>query len=246
MGTIETPTIEATVGDLVTQRPSRSRVFEKLGIDYCCGGKRPLAELCEEKGLDANLILTVLLASETDAAADEDDWSQSSLTKLADHIEQTHHAYLKRELPRLGAMVRKVAAVHGVRHPWMLEIDGVYAGFAAEMESHMLKEEQMLFPMIRCLESGEAGPAGDCGPGIGNPVRVMEHEHDDAGRALQRMRDLSDGFTPPADACNTFRAMLDGLAELEVDTHRHVHKENSILFPRALERENQRGDLTAK
>lgn len=233
------PTLQTTVGDMVTQRPARSRVFEKLGIDYCCGGKKPLAEACAAKGLDAQTVLSMLLATETaaDAHPQEQAWSELSLTELADHIERTHHAYLRQELPRLGAMVRKVAAVHGERYPWMLEVDGIFAGFVAELDSHMLKEEQILFPMIRGMEGGTPQQAGDCGPGIENPIRVMEHEHDDAGRALQRMRDLTNGFTPPPDACNTFRAMLDGLAELEIDMHRHVHKENSILFPKALDLE---------
>lgn len=228
------PTIQTTVGDLVTRRPSWSRVFEKLGIDYCCGGKKPLEEVCRSKGLDPNTILTTLLATEGNAGDEgRQDWATASLTELADHIEQTHHAYLKRELPRLGAMVRKVAAVHGENHPWMLELDGVYIRFAAEMEAHMMKEEQMLFPMIRSVERGESAATEPCGHGIDAPIRVMEHEHDAAGDDLLRMRELSDGFRPPAHACNTFRAMLDGLAELEDDTHRHVHKENSILFPRA-------------
>lgn len=235
MSITQTPTIQTTVGDLVTQRPSRSRAFEKLGIDYCCGGKKPLADVCAAKGIDAHTVLSVLLAAEEEAPTEQRTWSTATLTELADHIEQTHHAYLKRELPRLKTLVRKVAAVHGEHYPWMLEIDGIFAGFAAELASHMMKEEQMLFPLIRSLESGDPAPHADrCGPGIANPIRVMEHEHDDAGEALARMRELSAGFTPPPDACNTFRAMLDGLAELEADMHRHVHKENSILFPRAL------------
>ena len=239
MDTTHTPTLETTVGELVTQRPSRSRVFESLGIDYCCGGKKPLAAACKNKGLDAGTVLSMLLATEADADEKNEDWTGLGLNELANHIEQTHHAYLRRELPRLGAMVRKVAAVHGSHYPWMLEVDGIYAGFAAEMESHMLKEEQVLFPLIRRIDSGDTGAAGECGPGIANPIRVMEHEHDDAGQALSRMRELTSGFTPPIDACNTFRAMLDGLAELEADTHRHVHKENNVLFPGALEKEKQ-------
>lgn len=240
-----TPTIDTTVGELVTQRPGRSRVFEQLGIDFCCGGKKSLADACAAKGLDADTVLTTLLAAEANTSSDETDWSRASLTALADHIEQTHHAYLRRELPRLGTMIRKVAAVHGDRYPWMLEIDGVYVSFAAEMEAHMLKEEQMLFPLIRRLERDDSeATAGIRRAGISDPIQVMEHEHDDAGRALMRMRELSNGFTPPPDACNTFRAALDGLAELEQDTHRHVHKENSILFPRALELERTRRKTT--
>ncbi|HEX7010351.1 MAG TPA: iron-sulfur cluster repair di-iron protein [Phycisphaeraceae bacterium] len=239
-----TPTIQTTVGELVTQRPSRSRLFERLGLDYCCGGKRTLQEACEAKGLDAHTVLSLLLADEESQSAaqnDQQDWSQASLTDLADHIEQTHHAYLKRELPRLGEMVRKVAAVHGQLHPWLLELDGIFARFAAEMESHMLKEEQILFPLIRQLEAQQSAAGGQGMLDLTNPVRVMEHEHDDAGRDLARMRELSSDFTPPPEACGTFRATLDGLRQLEADTHQHVHKENNILFPRAIEQQRSIG-----
>lgn len=227
-----------TVGELVAEQPGRSRVFERFGIDYCCGGKRTLRDACQEKGLDCQDVQRAL-ATVTASSDAPVDWTTRPLTELADHIEQTHHAYLRRELPRLGQMVRKVAAVHGECHPWMLEVDGVFAGLAGELDSHMMKEEQVLFPLIRAMErDGAAGDSG-CGQGIGNPVAVMEHEHDDAGRALERMRELSSDYTPPAEACNTFRAVLDGLRELEQDMHQHVHKENNILFPRAMELERQ-------
>ena len=239
MTTAEIPTLETTVGELVTRRPSRSRVFEKLGIDYCCGGKKPLSEACTEKGIDAGTVLTVLLAAEDAATPGEQGWTNATLAELSHHIVQTHHAYLKRELPRLQAIVHKVAAVHGAHHPWLNDLENVYAHFAAEMGAHMMKEEQVLFPLIRGLESGELGPNTNCGRGVDNPIRVMEHEHEDAAQCLARMRELSTGFTPPQDACNTFRAMLDGLRELDADIHRHVHKENNILFPRALELERR-------
>lgn len=245
MTTVETPTVETTVGELVAQRPSRSRVFEKLGIDYCCGGKKPLSEACAEKGIAADTVLTVLLAIEEPAASGERNWTNATLVELSRHIEQTHHEYLKRELPRLGAIVHRVAAVHGDRHSWLAEFESVYSRFAAEMQAHMMKEEQVLFPLIRSLESGEESLTAACGHGVGHPIRIMEHEHDDAARSLARMRELSGGFTPPADACNTFRAMLDGLGELEAETHQHVHKENSILFPKALGLERRHGSPSA-
>jgi regulator of cell morphogenesis and NO signaling len=227
--------IDTSVGQLVTDRPNRSRVFQQLGIDFCCGGKRSLAEACREKGWDAATVLKLLEAGDLSVPADNRNWSNASLAELADHIEQTHHAHLRTELPRLGAMVRKVAAVHGSHYPWVMELSDVYAGFAAEMESHALKEELVLFPMIRALEKGQLNAAAHCGGTVSNPIQMMEHEHDDAGQALARMRELSSEYAAPEGACNTFRAMLSGLNELEEDTHRHVHKENSILFPRALE-----------
>lgn len=226
-----------SVGELVRQRPARSRIFEQLNLDYCCGGKLPLEEACAKQGLDVRNVLQRLAQSD-DAEAREDaelvDADAMGLAELADHIEQTHHAYLRGELPRLGMMVRKVAAVHGQQHPWVLEIEGVFAGFAVEIHSHMMKEEQILFPLIRQLERGGESPQG-APASVSAPIQMMEHEHDDAGRALQRMSELSGGFAPPEGACNTFRAMLDGLARLERDMHQHVHKENNVLFPKAIE-----------
>jgi regulator of cell morphogenesis and NO signaling len=243
------PTIETSVGDLVAQRKGRSRVFERLGIDYCCGGKRPLSEACASKGLDAGAVLATLLATEEGGTSDQRSWASASLTELADHIEQTHHAFLKRELPRLATLVHKVAAVHGDRHPWMHEFEAEYGRFAAELQTHMDKEEQTLFPLIRSLERGEWDSAVDGGQAAADSFGMLESEHEDAARSLARLHELSGGLTPPADACNTFRAMLDGVRELEIDLHEHVHEENNILFPRATERrqrlagENKRTQL---
>jgi regulator of cell morphogenesis and NO signaling len=230
--------LETTVGQLVTERPGRARVFEAFGIDYCCGGKKPLAQAIREKGLDQRAVLRVLETFGEQAPATERDWSKSSLTALADHIEQTHHAYLKRELPRLEFLVNKVANRHGSHTPQLVELAGVFAAFKLELESHMQKEEVVLFPVCRRMERASAPQQLHRGS-VENPIAVMIHEHDDAGDALKRMRELTDDYTPPADACNTYRALFDSLRELEQDMHRHVHKENSILFPKALELEQK-------
>ncbi len=230
-------TVQTTIGEMVKQRPARSRVFEKLGLDYCCGGKLPLADACAKSGLDAQRVLAEVVASDNQSLATTDDLIDADtmkLSDLADHIQTTHHAYLKQELPRLGFMVRKVAAVHGDNHAWMIDVDSVFGAFAAEMQSHMVKEEGMLFPLIRSMGTGQPGPAHACGTGLAAPIRAMEHEHDNAGNAMERIRALCDNYTPPEGACNTFRAMLDGLQHLEKDMHQHVHKENNVLFPKAL------------
>jgi regulator of cell morphogenesis and NO signaling len=229
-----TLSISTTVGQLVVERPSRARIFEKHGIDYCCGGKLPLSEACAKRGVDAAAVLAAIQAADIAAPA-ERDWSNVSLSQLADHIEQTHHDYLRAELPRLSAMSKKVAAVHGDERPELPELARVFAEFAGELFEHMLKEETLVFPMIRAIERGEPTAAAD---ELSSPVQLMEEEHDNAGRALERMRELTDGYTPPLAACNTYRALFDGLAQLEGDMHAHVHKENNILFPRAL---NTRG-----
>ena len=164
-----------------------------------------------------------------------------SLAELCDHVQTTHHAYLKEELPRLHRMVHKVAAVHGDRCPWMRDVLEVYLPFMDDMTQHMTREEGVLFPLIRQLDGGGGGASGggSGGMSVAGPINMMEREHDGHGDALARIRELTDNFTPPLGACNTFRAALDGLRELEADMHQHVHKENNVLFPRAIELERK-------
>lgn len=226
-----------SVGQLVAERPSRARVFERFGIDFCCGGKIPLSDACIERKLDTERILAALReVDSSEADTDEPDWTRATLSALIAHILQKHHAYLRNELPRLAKMVAKVHDVHGERHPELAEVRQTYDGLHAELASHMMKEEQILFPLIEAMESSQSLEAAHCGS-VNNPIRMMEHEHDSAGAALARMRSLTGDFAPPEDACNTYRVLLDGLAELEADLHRHIHKENNILFPRASELE---------
>jgi regulator of cell morphogenesis and NO signaling len=158
------------------------------------------------------------------------------LAELVDHIVGTHHAYLHEELPRIDALTLKVASVHGQANPSLHNVRECFVECREELEAHMIKEEHVLFPMIRELE---APTCCACGTrrSISGPIRMMEAEHDSAGDALERMHALTDGYTPPEDACNTYRAMLDALATFERDMHEHVHKENNVLFPRALELE---------
>lgn len=224
-----------TLGEMVAERPSRSRVFEQFGLDYCCGGGRPLAEACAQRGVELAAVQAALAAAETEAAPDDRDWRTATLTELTEHIVVTHHAYLKRELPRLDGLVAKVASVHGERHDYLGAVLQTYRALAAELSQHMPKEEQILFPYMAALDGPQA-PFAPFGT-VRNPIGMMEHEHENAGAALAELRLLTSGYQPPVDACNTFRAMLDGLAELEADTHVHIHKENNILHPRALARE---------
>jgi regulator of cell morphogenesis and NO signaling len=239
-----TQTEKPTIGQLVAESPSRSRVFEKLEIDYCCGGKRTLDEVCREKGLDPDTVYRLLQAFDAAAgvetAAPEKDWLHAPLTELCDHIERTHHAYLKEELPRLAELVAKVARVHGDHQPHLRQVEQIFNAFFGELHQHMQKEECVLFPMVRELEKAKHLPAFHCGT-VENPIQVMELEHEHAGNALFDMRNLTSGFTPPAEACNSYRAMLQRLAHLEHDMHQHVHKENNILFPRAAALEKKLG-----
>jgi regulator of cell morphogenesis and NO signaling len=225
-------TLERTIGDLVTERPSRARVFETFGIDYCCGGGKPLQEACQAKGIDPQTVLGVLQMLDEQRPEPERDWSQASMTELCAHIEQTHHAYLKQDLPRMEYLVKRVAERHGESQPHLIELRDTFLAMKVELEEHMMKEEQILFPLCRVLENATTLPPLHCGS-VDNPIKQMVHEHNDAGVALARMRHLTGGYAPPPEACNTYRAMYDALAELERDMHRHVHKENSILFPMA-------------
>lgn len=237
---MKTLTAEKTVGELLRERPARSRVFEDLGIDYCCGGKKPLAEACAKKGHDVDEVLEAInKADSTDSVEDSTDYALMPLDELADHIVATHHAYLVRELPRLQAMSAKVAKVHGESDERLGQLESVVNALVDELTSHMMKEERILFPVIRLLEQTDSLPYMPFGT-IANPIRAMEAEHDTVGGALEDMHRLTDAYTPPDWACNTYRALLDGLHELEVDLHQHIHKENNLLFPGALAVEESR------
>lgn len=223
-----TPLASRAVGELVAERPGRSRIFESLGIDFCCQGGRTLREACERRGVPVGTIVVRLESELADRDAPQDNPADLPPALLTRHIVEVHHGFLRRELPRLRAMSEKVAQVHGGRTPSLVGMRSVFAGLQAELEGHMMKEEQILFPMIEALASGEPPLMPlDC------PINQMVHEHDIAGEALAKLRDLSGGFHPPPDACNTCRALFSGLKELEEDLHRHIHLENSVLFPAA-------------
>lgn len=228
-----------TIGELVVGSPGRARVFEALGIDYCCGGKTPLELACRERGLDPEQVAEQLAKVDEETPCTIDDCAGMSLTELADHVEARHHAYLREELPRLEQLVGKVAKAHGQRDPRLARLAEVLASFSNEMQHHMTKEERMLFPIIRALDAGDRPPTYSFGS-IANPIRIMESEHDRSGDALAQMRELTDGFACSSALCNTHLALLDALETLDRDTHQHVHKENNMLFPRAIELEAAR------
>jgi len=218
-----------TVSTIVADRPSRSRFFERLGIDYCCGGNKPIGELCAAKGLDAKSVLDALAAFEaaSEKPNNETDLRGLSTRELADHIVGRHHAYLRRELPRLTGIATKVVEAHGDHEPRLVRIDGELAALRRELELHLDREERLLFPQLR----GDSPEAEALYPVIAE----LEKEHRDTGDALRRIRELTDEYAVPEWACNTFRAFYDGLRELEADVHEHVYEENSLLFPRVRE-----------
>lgn len=227
-----TPSPQQNVGEIAAQSLAAVRLFEKLGIDYCCGGRRPLEDVCREKGLSAEQVVAEL--SQEPGAAGSRDWTKASLTELIEHIVGTHHEFLKAEMPRLSAQIDKVVAAHSVRDPeTFVTIQRVFAGLENELDGHMMKEEQILFPYIQGLES-PSGPMHSCFGSVRNPIQMMEVEHDEAGHSLAELRKLTGGHQAPDWACPTLRALYAGLAELEKDLHLHIHLENNILHPRAI------------
>lgn len=221
-----------SVGAIVAQRPARACVLEQLGIDYCCGGKVSLEEACLKKKLDVEEVLEKL--RDVEDKNDERDWNKADLQELVDHIITDYHQPLRQELIRIKQLAEKVARVHGDTHPEMIEVLNVFDQFKAKLELHMQKEEMVLFPGIKAMEATGTPQIFGCGGGIEHPIEVMTLEHDEAGEALCTIRRLTNDFAPPADACGTFKVLLYSLAQIESEMHQHVHKENNILFPRAL------------
>jgi regulator of cell morphogenesis and NO signaling len=218
---------DITLGDLVTTVPGSARVLERFGLDYCCGGRRPLGEACEKAGVDAAEVRREIEALDTEP---EPDWASMGPRELVDHVERTHHAYLGDELPRLMARADKVAGVHGGRHPELVAVRSIVAELRDDFEPHLAKEERMLFPAIRQLADAGAAQGFPFGS-IANPVSMMMREHDQTGEILTRLRAATRDYAVPADGCASYAALYQGLEHVERDTHLHIHKENNLLFP---------------
>lgn len=227
---LATPAWDAstTVGTVVAERPRTARLFELVGIDYCCGGEETLAHAAKEHDLDVGRLLDTLQAMGRGSKDDEQrDWLHAPLDDLMKHIVSTHHVYLRRELPRLSEIVNTVHRVHGESHPELAEIQQIFTSLQAAMPRHLEKEEAEVFPAIRTLASSDATQ-------VRTMLAELRTDHDEVGQALHRLRKLTAGYKRPADACALYIQMLDGLADLERDLHTHVHLENEVLLPRAL------------
>jgi len=229
--------ITKTVRDIALEQPTSIRVFERLGIDYCCGGRRPLAEACSERNLDVADVVAALDSAAKSAAPAGTDWAQASLRQLVQHIVSTHHEYVKSELPRLAMLAEKVFNRHGDTQAHLPALKNVLAQLDEELIHHLGKEEHILFPYITKLEeaqaTGSAVPHG-CFGTVAHPIAMMTSEHDAAGQLLAQIELLTNHFTTPESACPTYLAFYTGLKEFEQDLHQHIHLENNILFPRAI------------
>jgi len=229
---------QTRIGDIVLEVPATMRIFEGLNIDYCCGGQRTLAAACAHAGRDLEEVQRRLAALQAAAPAPADPkvWQSAPLADLIDHIVATHHAFTRSELARVAPLMERVLKVHGDHHPELARVAQCFEAMACDLQPHLEKEERILFPFVRSLEAGD--PAAECCFGtVQNPIRAMQSEHEQVGDILRELRTLTRDFTPPEDACGSYRSLLMGLRNLEEDLHLHIYLESHLLFPRAIELE---------
>jgi len=237
-----TLTTTKTVREYAIETPQTIPVFEKLGIDYCCGGNRPLDEACAAANVDLEDVLRSLeMAIAQPSPPNERELQSGTLAELISYIVRTHHVFVRTRIPEIQELIEKVNTKHGANHAELVKIRTVFRGLGDELMTHLMKEENILFPYIERMEESVVQREPILPPPFGtvaNPVRMMEHEHDNAGIALKILREASQNFTPPADACTSYRALYTALEEFEKDLHQHIHLENNVLFPQAVEMES--------
>lgn len=230
---------EMTVREVAAQVPQSTRLFETLQIDYCCGGNRPLTEACASAGVEVDIVMEQLSALKKSAPGDKAvDFQKLSLTDLINHILDTHHVFTKAEMNRIRALVTKVIGAHGAHHPELLTVGELFQRLCVDLEPHMFKEEQVLFPYIVQMEQAESVLLAPFGT-VKNPIRMMMMEHDTAGDILRKLRAATSDYRVPSDACISYHTLYQALEEFEKDLHQHIHLENNILFPKAVELESR-------
>ncbi len=232
---------EQTIGEIVSKDFRSAEIFKKYKIDFCCGGKKTLAQVCLTKGINILEVQNELKELELRSKSTANNYADWSLDFLTKYIVNTHHHYVKNAIPILLDYTRKIAKVHGIEHPELISIAEQFNIAATELNGHMLKEEMILFPYIEQLAilklDDSLAPSFKT---IQNPIRMMEHEHEEVGIIFSTIRQLSNDYTPPLNACTTYRVTFQKLNEFEQDLHQHIHLENNILFPRSIELENNR------
>ncbi|HXE95276.1 MAG TPA: iron-sulfur cluster repair di-iron protein [Dongiaceae bacterium] len=227
---------ETTVGALVADDFRTAGVFEKYGIDFCCGGNIPLAAICRERGLAPDTLLREIAAVKSTPVERSQNYAAWALPFLADYIVNTHHAYLNENTAQIAAYADKIAGVHGSHHPEVIEIAAIFARIATDMAAHLREEEEVLFPAIKRIDAariaGNTPEAADVETIRASLIR-LDREHQEIGDAVHAIRHLANGYALPEDVCNTFAVTYQKLKEFEDDLHKHVHLENNILFPKA-------------
>ena len=227
---------EQKVGDIVTQNYHAAGVFREHGIDFCCGGGISVQEACEKKGIEPEKVTLQLRQLAESAPSGGDNYSEWSPDFLIDYIENTHHRFVRTKVHEIGAYAQKVAQVHGERHPWNITIFHTYVDLARELLDHLEAEEKTVFPLIKQvaeLRDNDKPIDPEITTSLRSELEKMESDHDGAGEAIAKIRELSSDFTPPADACTTYQVLYQNLAGFEEDLHKHVHLENNILFRKA-------------
>ncbi len=226
-----------TIGSFVAQDYRTAAVFSKYRIDFCCKGNRTVDEVCEKQNIDADVLLQNIqevIQSENNGSIDFNSWP---LDLLADYIEKTHHRYVEDKTQTLLAFLDKLCKVHGANHPELFKINELFIGCAGELSQHMKKEELILFPFVKRMTKTKESDGILSQPSFGsvsNPIAMMMHEHDNEGERFREIAALTDHYTPPADACTTYKVTFAMLKEFEEDLHKHIHLENNILFPKAV------------
>ncbi|WP_345867953.1 iron-sulfur cluster repair di-iron protein [Shewanella algae] len=223
--------LERRVGELVAEDFRNAHVFSRFGIDFCCGGGRSLASACERAGAEPSEVLHALSQLAAEGTPD-DALAKLPLGELIEHIEATHHKYIRDTAPLLLEYAQKMVRAHGEHYEEIKPLAGWIRALMDDLLPHLQKEEQILFPAIRALSQGQEFNA--CFGHIGNPIRAMEYEHDEAGQILAKLQQLTNHYQAPEHACTTWRVCYATLAEFEADLHRHIHLENNLLFPKAL------------
>jgi len=231
---------EETLGQIAANDLRKAEVFKKYGLDFCCGGKKTVKEACAEKGIDATKVEQELQQADKAPNTRPLPYGEWNLDFLADYIVNTHHSYVRKSMPDLSAYANKVKQVHGQQHPELIRIHELVEEVIDEMSSHMIKEEKILFPYIKELVSANNGEAHASQLGsVKNPINMMEMEHELVGKNMEEIRQLSNDYTLPEDACASYSLLFRMLEEFEDDLHLHIHLENNILFPKALEVEKK-------
>lgn len=237
-----TITKERFIGEIVAEDYRTAQIFKKHNIDFCCKGNRSIENVCESQNIESNQLLDELEILQQEASTGAKDYQFWPLDLLADYIEKKHHRYVENRIPEIMPYLEKLCKVHGNRHPELFEITSEFKKSAGELAAHMKKEELILFPFVRKMVEAKQKGEKIALPHFGsveNPVAMMKEEHQTEGERFMHIANLSNNYTPPADACNTYRVTFALLNEFEEDLHLHIHLENNILFPKAIDLEKE-------